>query len=389
MSKIGIDIKEIYNEDDLFSKVAEMKIGSSETFNVLPAAGSKIRPNTIEKIKDKLIVENYITITLTELRDMDSDHKKQEKFIKNKVKVASNYPFIALKLLIKKGEKIEANDVEYMVDLLKSPLNIFVAPPLIYYYWSGKKSRVVVGEQIPIDTYLEVIDTFLKRLREGHKIDECALTVPANVARSSVKVLLDKYKDMKTQIALIDLNGKTAINIYPIINALTVGATGKVKEYTLPEKNGEDYMLYAFDGVPYNFSSKGIMPAKDILQYAMGFSSYGPRHTIKFNIEGPPPPDNPKVYEPKKYTYLNNKHTEYTAEIKKLDEWINTNFGEGEYKRSSYVKDYNFTKQVGTANEILKSVKEKELGHVLEKKLDIQEYLEIIKRYNKGASGKA
>ncbi len=388
MSKIEIDIKEIYNEDDLFSKVAEMKIGSTDTFNVLPAASSKIRPDTIEKVKEKILVENYITITLADLREMDSDHKKQETFIKNKVKVSSNYPFIALKLLIKKGEKIESNDVEYMVDLLKSPLNIFIASPLIYYYWQGKKGRIVVGDQIPMDTYLGVIDTFLKRLKEGHKIDECAMTVPANVARASVKLLLDKYKDMKTQIALIDLNGKTAINIYPIINALTVGATGKAKEYTLPEKNGEDYMLYAFDAVPYNFSSKGIMPAKDILQYAMGFSSFGPRHTIKFNIEGPPPPDNPKVYEPKRYTYLNNKHTDYAGEIKKLDDWINTNFGKGEHKRSNYVKDYNFTKQVGSANEILESVREKELGKVLQKKTDIAEYLEIIKRYNKGTSGK-
>ena len=123
MSKIAIDIKEIYNQDDLFSKVAELKIGSSGAFKVLPAAASKVRPITVQNIKDKLIVENYITITLTELRDMDSDHEKQESFIKNKVRVSTNYPFIALKLLIKKGEKVETNDVEYLVDLLKSPLN--------------------------------------------------------------------------------------------------------------------------------------------------------------------------------------------------------------------------------------------------------------------------
>ena len=73
-------------------------------------------------------------------------------------------------------------------------------------------------------------------MKDGYNIDECAIAVPSNASRSSIGMLLQKYKDIKTQIAVIDLNGKTAINIYPLINALTVVATLNKKDYTLPEK---------------------------------------------------------------------------------------------------------------------------------------------------------
>ena len=397
MSKITINIKNVYNQDDLFSKIAELKIGSSETFKLLPAAPSKIKSNTIRSINDKLIVENYITLTLAELRSMDSDSEKQGNFIKNKVKVLANYPFIILKLLVKKDDIIKTNDVEYLVDLLKSPLNTFIVTPLIYYYWESKKGTNVVGKPIPLDTYLLIIDTFLKRMKDGYNIDECAIAVPSNASRSSIGMLLQKYKDIKTQIAVIDLNGKTAINIYPLINALTVVATLNKKDYTLPEKNGEDYILYAFDSVPYNFSSRGEMPAKDILQYAMGFGSFGPRHTIKFSVEQQlvdsgkretyKPKDNPKLYEPNSYTYFNDKSTKYNSEIKKLEDWEITTFGKGHYKRSSYAKDYNFIKLTDSANEIFSGVKESTLNNVLNEKKNILNYLRIIKSYNKGAFG--
>jgi len=155
-------------------------------------------------------MNKYIQITLDHLRDMASDQKIQSAFITKKFYVNMGHPnFFIIKLLIKPTQKLVDKDIEYIVDLLKTPSNDLMIPPLIYNYYTTEPSKKFPNGQArssdPIDTktYLTFLKTFIA-ISKQRKIENFGLMFPSNFDYTSTDKLLTAYKDCKIKLAFID-----------------------------------------------------------------------------------------------------------------------------------------------------------------------------------------
>ena len=294
--QVDVKIDNKYDENDLLVKFVSIRIGSGKYIPFLPSTNPyRIRNPTLNNLNE-IPIENYIPITLDHLRDMDSDQKKQSAFITEKLYVNTGHPtFFIAKLLLKPKQEIGHKDVEYIVDLLKNSSNDLMIPPLVYYYHTTSASeRFPRGTNKPIDpidteSYLAFLKSFIA-VSKQRKIENFGLMFPSNFDYTATDKLLAVYKDCETKVAFIDGRGNKISQLEPQINKITSSGS---KLYTLAEKNNEKFALYSFDSVPYS-ARKEIAPAQNVLEYLYGFSSFGPRHTVRINFPNkkPAPPPN-------------------------------------------------------------------------------------------------
>lgn len=385
---VDISVDKVFEEDDLFTKITYMRVGSDKKFPVLPSINlaQGVKSVTLKNLKTTVIVENYIKLELSELRKMNEDGEKQKQFIRDEIKISEENPsFIVIKLLIKDNDQINDNDIKYLCALLMHPHNTLVIPPLVYYYKLSNKNRVSIQNPLELDKYIKFTSNFLKRLTENYKVTETALTIPTNISNDKIKALTDEYKNIKTQIAFIDLHGGTAMDIYTQLNSMIKTPSKKEELYNLEQKNGENYLLYGFDSKPYG-SPKDIAPAKNVLQYTYGISAFGPRYTLpkmKFP-KGPRKPYIPRVYYEEEYAFVKPHYADYKKITKGVDDWVSTVLPDAKDASTNrtYMLNYNVNMIIDSAKEIYQNAEEKNLGKFLGKKKAIEKYVSQIKRFN-------
>ncbi|MGC9124241.1 MAG: hypothetical protein ACP5IB_09305 [Thermoplasmata archaeon] len=278
--KVEIKLEHEYTENNNFIRIVDMKVGSGKYLRVYPSASNTHYPGEISsEISSSLtLMEGYIILTRDELREMDGDREKQMKFIKRKIlrKYTTNLIIIP-KILLKEGELLDEKDIRYLIDLLSFNDNILIVPPLLYLYEISNKGRITLKKPIDQEEYIKFISEFLKICNE-YGIKQVAFTLPFNIPYSLIPQFLNIYKDISTPIIIIDANGNTLMDNYIQLRPL-LGYT-KEKMYSIREKEDEKFFLYLFDGKPYTRTAD-FASAINVLEYDLGFSSFGRRHTIK------------------------------------------------------------------------------------------------------------
>lgn len=382
---IEIKIENVYNQNDLYTKLANIKIGSGNFIPLYPAANPKgVRSNTLKLIKVPIPLENYVKITLDKLREMDSDKQKQSDFITEKfVMHPGSICFFVTKLLVKESQKITDKDIDYLVDLLNFHSNDIMVPPLVYHYYNTKPSpRFKSGLDQPtigIDTgsYLSFLKTFLEKSKQRN-INSFALTLPNNFPHDKLDDLLNVYKDYDTKIVLIDAKGGKAAMMEPNISKIT---SSKEKGYTLPQKNGEKFVLYSFDCLPFTAHRQELAPGENVLQYLSAFNSFGPRHTVHIvSNDGPEHP--PRLYKEEELSYVRHDSKSYAGEKNDLSAWVTKNYGKVS-DIFAFKRDYEVARLSSTVDKMYKNIQNTSFWQGILKKPSLSDVLKRIQSTNK------
>lgn len=344
---IDVRIDNIDESNDNFFKSAEIRAGSGNYFKLMPLVNSRLtlHDRLIPNDKKVTIAECYMEITKEKLNEIDSDRDKQRKFVMSKFgNIDYDHILIIPKILLLEGETINRNEMRYLINLMSFPGNMIYVSPLFYHYKYSEKGRISKGNQVDVDAFFSMTKIFLDELTND-SVNQVGLSLQFNVLGSKIPTLLDIYKDFSTPFALLDGAGKSNVDNYLQIKYLTSKAENS---YGLPQKQNENYVLYSFDSKQTR-GRKEVTPALNILQLNEGFSSFGPRHTIKFKRREADPPEKPKPqYVPKIFYRDHISYSKHNVENPKnaFLEWLERQ-GVGidkEYEKQvrTYVADYEY-----------------------------------------------
>lgn len=380
LKKVEIKVDEIKDEK-LDRRIAELRVGSSNTFQFLPAINlKKVKSSTVDAI-GATVSENYVAITLKRLREMDSDTYEQEKFLKNNIK--RNYTlnsFIVIKLLINQDDVIEKQDVEYLISLLSTVHNFVFITPLVYNYKHIESIRKLNGKEIRIENDIpttpinsEKYLQFAKLFIDGVKsvTNTVCLTLQKTFTNKKTEELVKLYNDVKVPFALIDLKAGIVENVEPQLNTL--------KRLLNKKEGNEGYALYSFDMKPSRLHKKDNFASSRGLLYSLfGFSSFGPLHTVTVGPMDKPPKI--KIYNQKEYGYVYKENPQFRITDENYNKWVSSLKIEDNNKSNKYrfLREYEYSGIIKSASEIFnKNLRTKEL---LNDKTIFSKDVEIIKR---------
>ena len=292
-----------YREGDDFVRTVDFRVGSGPWGRFLPALDNdRPLPPTIDA-SWKPIVEIYHQITLTELREIDGDAKKQQAFVRRNLTPklgATGIPI--LRLLVGECQTIEQPDVEYLSHLLPPPNLSIATTPLVYRYRMSRPNRAdltprtVTLKPVDMSVYLPFVTAFVQGSASAGT-RRFGITMPVNTSHRDVPALLLAYRDVSAPLAIVDANGNTTQQLSAQIRAL-VGTRGS-SSYSLREKNGEAWAIYAFDSKPYRGRAEYV-PALGLLQLDGPVNGFGKRHTLHIRMPNVPhkPPSPGRVVVP-------------------------------------------------------------------------------------------
>jgi hypothetical protein len=303
---MSLDVKLLREEkgDSNFLRVLDYRVGSGPWTRLLPSWNNELIPPSRPAVWWTPIVEIFAPITLQDLREIDNDAVKQANFIKRYLTArggAQGLPVI--KLLVSPTDHVSEKDIEYLVHLMPPPGCIVPTAPLVYRFHLGQTGRIVEDGGIDPSRYLTFADSFVRKQLDGGA-NILGLTMPSNFSHNHVEALLRVYKDCATPLAIIDAFGQSTREKYAQIKALIGVGKTPTGGLGLQQKHGKNFALYAFDTKPYS-GIGDMVTALNALQLNNGFSSVGPRHTVKMMVKrrknAPPKP--PRILVPKDIAY--------------------------------------------------------------------------------------
>jgi hypothetical protein len=261
------------------------------------------------------VSEVYVKLTLDKLREIDGDKDLQSAFIRDHLRpLDGTLGLPILRLCLRKGQEVTESDIQYLCCLFPPPPCLTATVPFLFRYENKENER---GESVPNlresslepvdpDEYLAFVERFIARAGPSYS-RELAIGVPPNFTPGDVPRLLRAYRDYGSPLAIVDAFGSTTYELYPVVRSLK-GVGSKGKSYSLQELFGDNHAFYALDSKPY-VSLKGDVAASHLLQLDGGYSSFGPRHTVRTLIKKPapgvmpPPPNPPRVLVPSAIAY--------------------------------------------------------------------------------------
>ncbi|MVT14475.1 MAG: hypothetical protein GPW19_03040 [Euryarchaeota archaeon] len=388
--EIKIDVTDYSNYN--FFRFVNIKIGSRSYVPLFPTINSKvkIREGMVQGYPEGEFVECYLKITKDQLNEMDSDREKQKKFIEgNFARVYGENLLIIPKILLREGETLTETEMRYLVDILYFPGNIIHVAPLFYYYDLTEKGKVSIKNPVNSYKFFQLTEEFLNELR-NNSINAVGLMVQPSLSRTDVRNLLNLYRDFSTPISIVDFSGRSTIDTYLILQPLL----REPESYNLTQKHGENYILYSFDSKPY--SGRGdIVPAINVLRYDMGFSTFGPRHTNKYNAKDRPKhplgqenePYVPKIFYKGHYSYskpnLDFIKRNFLSWLESNGLEITDNYEDYVKYVKKYHKDYEYENFINSILEMKEAASGNGIDNLLGNVNEVNNIIKKIKKNNR------
>jgi hypothetical protein len=312
---LRIKLDKEHREKNDYHRSVSFGIGSGGWSPLLPAWRNDMTLPASPPRGWEPVSEVYVKLTLDRLREIDGDKDLQSTFIRDQLKPEDGTLGLPiLRLCLRKGQKLTDADIQYLCCLFPPPPYVTATAPFLFHYEEKQNElgksvpnlRESALEPVDPDDYTKFVERFIARAGPSFS-RELALCVPPNFTPSDIPRLLKAYRDYGAPLAIVDAFGSSTYDLYPVIRGLKgVGAKGK--SYSLQELFGDHHAFYAFDSKPY-VGLKGDVAASHLLQLDGGYSSFGPRHTVRTMIKKPPPgvrappPKPPRVMVPNAIAY--------------------------------------------------------------------------------------
>lgn len=225
----------------------------------------------LEKV-GKVLNECYIDLTLSKLRELDSDCEAQDRYILSRSKFLDRgmINILVIKLRLEKGEELVDQDYDYLNNLLTWRRNDIYMMPILDF-----------GESIDRKDRLERYDRFVDRMlqdRFNWINGNCriAMSIPDYIPRRMVDALFERYDDCGPTFVGIDFNNsrmdKPSDKVGTVLNHFRL--------------IGEDEtFLYGINAKPYRKGDD--VSAWDIYLTHGSFNAIGPVHSKPRMVPAP------------------------------------------------------------------------------------------------------
>lgn len=278
-----------------FFRQIEYRTGSSGFARLLPAWKHGVRlPSSVEPWWSP-ISELYAGIALDELRAIDSNAAQQDTFIKSYLTPTPGTAGLPiLKLLLSPGDRISDSDISYLAALSCPPGCFSSVAPLVYDFHFTSNGQKRAHRPVDPDKYLDFVERFLHVAAAGNR-DQVLMSLPSNFPHSKVGRLQSAFRDVDAPLLVVDAFGLTVREKYPQVR--TMIGFGEKGTYSLREKYGDRYALYAFDTKASSGRGQTVA-AQRLVQLDGGYSSFGPLRSNRTMVTLPGKTRPPRVLVP-------------------------------------------------------------------------------------------
>lgn len=272
MSQIEVSLRE--EDPDIRSRLINLKVRGKDIVTprrslCLRGADSEAR---ILRESQHLHAINELprVIDRKKLEDIDNDADKQEEFYRE-IRYRFSGMDTAGEITVfvysynNKGEDTRnkqptSAEIEYLCGVLNHPFNDIWVPPIV--------------PQLAGRAYIPYLKQFFETVKSYQKTPFAGL-IP-HIARIELRLLADLYAEEGINYLAIDFAGKHPLDLVGNINEAVRIASHIEKEYRTT------CFLHALN-VPITRAhwKNLIVPAKDILLFAMGFNCFGSSHIIR------------------------------------------------------------------------------------------------------------
>ncbi len=287
---------------------------------------------TIDSIKDKSVFnECYIDLSLTKLRELDSNRSAQDQYIYSRSKFLDKgmVNVLMIKLRLEGNDALNDQDYEYLNALLSWKSNDIYVMPILEF---EDKKRIDM-----VEIYNEFVKRMLDEKDSWTSGINIGMSIPQMYPRRSIKELFDIYSDEKPTFIAVDFNNSRMDRPSDV--------TGTILRHFESEKE-EKIFLYGVNVKPYKRGAENTS-AWDIYMVHGSFNAIGPTHSKPRAMHLPGDWNNMgRIFDPGSVEYrtIDSEHRdtfiEWMSRSYNLD--IDVDFKKNEKSLYPYLKRYNF-----------------------------------------------
>lgn len=328
------DVKMYDGDRKSYAKNVVLKANGNKVENICKSIERTTDLTTLTPLKN-VINECYIDLTLNKLRELDSDVFAQNAYIKSRSRFLDqdNLRMLVIKLTLENGQKLEKQDYEYLLSLLKWRNNDLPLMPILEF-GEGVDTPVQVGE------YEKFVKHMLT-LRTNYALDDIAMSVPLYLPRRGISRLFETYGDVKPTFIALDLDNKR-------IDSLPDGKYETIRAHFKSEKI-ENTFIYGINVKPYKNGGESSS-ALDVQSLHWSYNATGPTHHkfVKRQILSTDWSNAGRIFDSESLEYT-RIHDE---QLSIFNDWMYDNYGfefDSDYKNNTrsvyaYLKRYNYQK---------------------------------------------
>lgn len=287
---------------------------------------------TIDSIKDKSVFnECYIDLSLTKLRELDSNRSAQDQYIYSRSKFLDKGMINALmvKLRLEGDDTLNDQDYEYLNALLTWKSNDIYIMPILEFDDKKRTDMVAIYNEF-VRTMLEEKDCWASDINIG-------MSIPQMYPRRNIKDLFEIYSDEKPTFVAVDFNNSRMDRPSDV--------TGTILRHFKSE-NEENTFLYGVNVKPYKRGAENTS-AWDIYMVHGSFNAIGPTHSKPRAMSLPGDWNNMgRIFDSESVEYRTIDSDHRDAFIEWMDKSyhydVDVDFKKNEKSLYPYLKRYNF-----------------------------------------------
>lgn len=309
-----------------------LRVGGSSLDHISKCTERTTDLRTIDSIRDKTVFnECYIDLSLTKLRELDSNRSAQDQYIYSRSKFLDKgmVNVLMVKLRMEGNDVLDDQDYEYLNALLSWKSNDIYVMPILEFDDKKRTDMVTIYNDF-VKRMLDEKDSWTSNINIG-------MSIPHMYPRRNIKDLFDIYSDEKPTFVAVDFNNSRMDRPSDV--------TGTILRH-FKNENEENTFLYGVNVKPYKRGAENTS-AWDIYMVHGSFNAIGPTHSKPRAMVLPGDWNNMgRIFDSKfiEYRTIDSDHRdrfiEWMGKSYNLD--IDADFKKNEKSLYPYLKRYNF-----------------------------------------------
>lgn len=309
-----------------------LKVGDRSLNHISKCTERTTDVRTIDSITGKNVLnECYIDLSLTKLRELDSNRAAQDQYIYSRSKFLDRgmINVLMIKLRLEGNDVLNDLDYEYLNNLLSWKSNDIYVMPILEF--DDRKRTDMVA----------IYDNFVKRMLEEKErwTDgiNIGMSIPQMYPRRNIESLFELYSDERPTFVAVDFNNSRMDRPSDV--------TGTILRHFEKEKE-ENTFLYGVNVKPYKRGAENTS-AWDIYMVHGSFNAIGPTHSKPRAVSLPGDWSNMgRIFDSNtiEYRTIDSNHRDTFIDWMKrsYDLDIDSDFKKNQKSMYPYLKRYNF-----------------------------------------------
>lgn len=309
-----------------------LKVGGRSLDRITKCTERTTDLRTIDNVEGKKVLnECYIDLSLTKLRELDSNRSAQDQYIYSRSKFLDKRMInvLMVKLRLEGNDTLDDLDYEYLNALLSWKSNDIFVMPILEFEDKSRTDMVSFYDDF-VRKMLEEKDYWTSNINVG-------MSIPHMYPRRSLENLFEIYADEKPTFIAVDFNNSRMDHPSDV--------TGTILRH-FQKENEEKVFLYGVNVKPYKRGA-GNASAWDIYMVHGSFNAIGSTHSKPRAMNVPGDWNSMgRIFDPEsvEYRVIDSDYRDTFIEWMKdsYNQDVSADFNENKRSLYPYLKRYNF-----------------------------------------------